>query len=236
MGEFHDPMRLHILRMAVIAAEEAERIAQVLKKGRLPSGVGSGILPTPARGAIQVVRPEEVVRTENGNFRFRRLTEPGASAIRAADIFDVMEERAARKAKADKRPPEPLFTPAQKAAGRAYAELAHLLAVGALRGSDLEREGGGTPDGSFIDALVHNAARFRVMTRQLHGWALTPGYRRDPKVRRPIAMVSLVHEVTVGECLLTQVLRRYGWDEKTTTYRLQLQEALREGLDRLYGF
>lgn len=235
MDGLTDPNRMHILRMAVIAAEEAERIADARKTGRLPSGVGPGISPAPARGAIEVVRPEEVVRTDEGNFRFHRLTGPGEAAIRQADIFDVMEERAARQAKAAKRTYHPLFTEAQKSAGRTYALLFHALAVGAMRCSDFEGEVAGGGQGSVIDALIENARRLKAMTRALDGWALVPGYRRDTNQRRPIAMVTLVHEVAVGEATLSHMLRRYRWPETNRNYRLQLREALCAGLDRLYG-
>lgn len=217
----------------------AAAIIAVKEAGARPAGTGDGVQDcAPARGPAQLFRPEELVRTASGNLAYRRMTAPGAAALRLADAFDVMQEQAARRARSRGSDVPPLFDPAQIEAGRAYGRLFERVDAGGVRGSSIEVLSSASPGsgGSFIDAYCADAARLRRMQAAIgDGWALEPrAAAHHADRRRAIRVRAVVHLVAVGGETLSDVLVRYGWTPQTKQ-RETLRAALVLALDRLYG-
>lgn len=216
---------------------EASRLDELRARAARPDGVGEGISPcAPARGPAKLFRPEEVVKTEAGAMRFRRMTEAGAHALRMADAFDVMEEQAARRAKSRNRDAEPLFTAAQVEAGRAFAEVYEFVAKGGVKCASLEGRTGGGGHREFMDIYAAACERHRRMVAAIGtGWAIEPK-RAAPHGdrRRAIRSLTLVHMVCVQQLGLTDVLARFGWS-RSQKVRDGLRAALADSLDAIYG-
>lgn len=217
---------------------EAIRCDDLRAQGARPDGVGDGVSPcAPARGPAMLFRPEEVVKTDAGNFRFRRMTQPGGHALRMADAFDVMEEQAARRAKSRNRDHAPLFTVSQIEAGRSFAAVYEFVAKGGVKCASLEgRAGGRGGHREFMDVYAAACERHRRMIEAIGpGWAIEPK-RAAPHGdrRRAIRSRVLVHMVCVQQLSLSDVLARFGWS-RSQKVRDALRAALADSLDAIYG-
>jgi hypothetical protein len=220
------------------SAQPAARLEAVRLRGAVPAGCGfDGAIPTaPARGPVEVFSPREVMQTEAGNFRIVRTGYMGATALRRADAFDVMEAQAARQAKARNKDHRPLFTTAQVEAGRTYGHLAERHDARGARCSSIEAQSRGAGGGSYIDAVVAEGQRLERMRAAIgDGWAMTI-QRTSPHgdVRRAIRARTLVDMVCIEGKTVAEVLERFGWN-RSVKYLAPLRVELSAALDRLHG-
>jgi hypothetical protein len=217
---------------------EVARCEAVKSLGAVPDGCGfDGAIPhAPARGPVEVFSPREVMRTEAGNFRIVRTGYMGATALRRADAFDVMEAQAARQAKARNKDHQPRFTTAQVEAGRTYGHLAERHDAIGARCSSMEGQSRGAGGGSYIDAVVAEGRRLERMRAAIgQAWAMEPK-RTAPHAdrRRAISVRTIVDMVCIEGRTLSDVLDRFGWSRKTT-HVAEVRAHLCAALDRIHG-
>lgn len=220
-----------------------DAVERIKAAAAVPAECGSDIGPAPARGPFVVYLPREVVLTAAGGLRTQRAGHAGRMGLRAADVWDVMEEQA-RRAHArlgkDAGPFAPPFTPGQVAAGRDYAALTERVAAAGVRCASLEAAGRGGGGDGYSEALAADIRRLRALHRRI-GDGLAQEVRRirpsaTGRGRSSIRVRALVDMVCLGNLALDEVLRRHGWARQRQEVRLELRRSLAAALDRMQGY
>jgi hypothetical protein len=217
-------------------ANEAIRLAAIKSAAACPDGCGPEIVDcAPARGPVQRFQPRVASITLAGQVRVARAGYNGYDALRRADAFDVMQQQASRRAKADAKP---LFTVGQIAAGRDYAALYERCAAAGVRCSSLESLGGGSGQGSYIDAVIRDSGQLAALDRAI-GTAVVMSPRgaqaHADRGRRLIRANDLVVGICVGGKTVSQLLQSFGWS-RSPTARNKITGELCCALDRMCGF
>lgn len=222
--------------------DEATRIAGIKARGCVPKQCGPVIPEAPARGAYQVFEPMGLQQGSDGTLRVERMGHEGRSAIRGADVFDVM----AAKAASHKKPPP--FSPGQVAMGRHYRDLVERHECAGVKCSSIEvlSSGGSGQGGEFMDAVLRDREQIERLRRNLGlGVSLRvrrvrPSTQEDDGIERAaITDRALVDCVCLHDRPLTEVLRIHGWVREGKPapgkYITMLRRALGEALDRMAG-
>lgn len=226
---------------------EVERLALILRAGRVPGRCGPAYPVAPARGLYEVVDFEELVPGTDTRTRatgHRERDEPRArSTVRVGDAFTLMEEQARRSAARRGTAFVAPFTPGQVEAGRLYAGLVQRLASSGLSCVSVEALAGrgGGKGGDVSEARLDDARRLSAMRRRIGpGVALSirrlrPSARAGGAARRLIRTIELVDAVCCAGQSLSAVLAAHGWAVKGET-RDAARQALAEALDRVNGY
>lgn len=216
-------------------AQEADRLAGIKSASRRPDGCGPEIVDcAPARGPVQRFQPREAVITPAGHVRVASAGFMGFDALRRADAFDVMQQKARGRA----TDTAPLFTVGQVAAGRDYAALYERCASAGVRCSSVESLGGGGGQGSFIDAVIRDSRRLAALDRAIgNAVVLSPrgAQAHADRGRRVIRAGDLVIGVCIKEQTVRELLQVFGWS-KSTINANKIMVTLRSALDRMQGF
>ena len=194
----------------------------VIDGARSPGECGPDIVDAPARGEVVLWRPVEMAPVGEDGWEAREAGWRGRAAMRRADVFDRMWDRAARQGRAMALSIE------QVEAGRAYAGLVERLSaagVGCQRWDDV---GGG--GGAWIDAVIADRRRLERMRGQLAGVALAVSRRGRGRI--DVRVRDLVDLVCVEDRDMSGVLRAHGWAAKGA-HRRVLTEALGAALDKM---
>lgn len=213
-----------------IAAQDAA-VARLKARAVPPRLVSPEIVAAPARGFVEVQRPSEVVLTPSGP-RVRAASVDGFHPVRAEDALDAMN-REGRKAAVGK---SELFTPLHLDTARAYATLFERVACAGVRCSSVEALGaGGSGSGSFIDALIADHDRLRLMQGAIgEGLVLIPrnAQAHADRPRSAVPVRVLVDRVVLHGKSLSAVLHQCGWGRKAG-HRDILRMALCSALNRM---
>ena len=214
-------------------AAEADRITQLKQRSARPDDCGEAIVDiAPARGAVQRFQSTVTTITTAGQIQRRPVGHEGRNALRRADAFDVMQQQAARR-----RPDgPPLFTAIQIGTGRSYASLYERCTAAGVRCSSVEALGqGGSGQGSFIDALIHDHRRLATFELAIgSGIVLAPrGARAHADHGRQALRVSdVVRGVCISGLTISQLLQSFGWS-RSPTFTKETMGALCAALDRM---
>jgi len=216
-----------------VRASEQARIATARGLGHVPDGSGPEITEAPARGPVVQFMPRATYPDGEDGYTVKDAGYQGRKALRHADAFDVMTAKAASKKK-----PAP-FTPAQVAMGRLYATLYEKHQSAGVRCSSLEAmpQSGGGSGGEYIDAVLRDRERLKVMLSRIGRNAAMVVRRQRPSQRGSklnISDLRLVHAVCVEEKTMTDILKEHGWANRGGSIDA-LTRALREALDRMNG-
>lgn len=214
--------------------DEAARIAEIKARGCVPVECGDAIPDAPARGAFQVFEPMALQQRNDGKLKAEPMGYRGRSAIRCADVFDVMAAKAASHKK-----PSP-FTPGQIAMGRHYRDLVERHACAGVKCSSVEvlNSGGGGQGGEFMDAVLRDGEEIARLQRRIGSGAAMVVRRIRPSKRGSRTTIfdrRLVDMVCLEERSLSEVLQTHGWVVSGTTVR-SLRMALRSALSRMAGY
>ncbi|MEY8117634.1 hypothetical protein AB9F26_05105 [Falsihalocynthiibacter sp. BN13B15] len=188
---------------------EAARIAAVKARGTVPPLCGPEIPAAPARGPVLRFEPLETAVTKEGNIRVVRSGFEGRKALRAADIFDVMNAQAARRSQGAN-----MFSKRQMDAGRLYRDLVERHSSAGVKCSSLEATGGGGSGGNFMDAVLAAGEEIRRQQRLIGSGAAMVVRRVRPSARGSRVMIYdrvLVDMVCLQEKNLSEVLTAHGW-------------------------
>ncbi|APG45683.1 hypothetical protein [Phaeobacter porticola] len=212
---------------------EADRIAAIKARGAVPSACGDEIPEAPARGAFRVFEPMRLRSVGSGEYEAQHVGYRGRSAIRNADVFDVMAAAVARKKKS------PPFTPGQVAMGRHYRDLIERHACAGLRCSSLEavRSGGGGQGGEFVDAVLRDREEITLMRRRIGTGSAIEVRRVRPSKRGSRTTITnqrLVDMVCIEGKSLRDVLEAHGWSVYGETTKA-VRQALAGLLDAMAG-
>lgn len=212
--------------------EEAERIAMVKARGKVPEVCGDSIPEAPARGAFRVFDPVALY-PDGSTYAVKSAGYRGRKAIRLADAFDKMEGQARKK----------IFESHQKAIGRDYAALFEKLDAAGVRCSSVEAmrdqfSGGG----EYMDALLRDRQRL-VLLRDRVGFGVALAVRRvRPSSRGKVGLISdqlLIDMVCIQDLTLSEVLKKCGWvaegKRAQGDHIKALRKALLSALDRMAG-
>lgn len=223
------------------------RVAAVKDAAAVPAACGPDIAPAPARGAFATFRPIEIVPGSAGTARPAGYRGHGEamprSAIRRADVFDVMIEVARRRHAGlgdEAGPFVAPFTPGQVQVARDYRDLTERHSAGGVKCASLEagRSGRG-PGGEFSEAYVAEGLRLAAMVARIGKGVALPVRRLRPSQRtgasRDITDRALVDMVCLGGVSLKRVLARHGWSANAGRIAL-LRGALAAALDRMQGY
>lgn len=211
-------------------------VARLSARSVPPPLVSPEIIPAPARGYVEILRPTEVVMTPSGP-RVRSASLDGFHPVRVEDALDGMD-REARKASASKAgaPKADMFTGLQRDTARAYATLHERVQSAGVRCSSVEALGaGGSGGGSFIDAVIADSARLSRMQAAIGtGLVLIPrnAQAHADRPRSAIRVADLVDQVCLAGRSLSAVLQAHGWGRQTPQLRT-LRLAFCGALDRM---
>ncbi|MEX5516293.1 hypothetical protein [Pseudophaeobacter sp. 1A09344] len=212
---------------------EAERIAAIKARGAVPRQCGDAIPEAPARGAFQVFEPMRLCPVGADDYEAQPVGYRGRSALRNADVFDVMAAAAARKKK-----PAP-FTLGQIAMGRHYRDLVERHATAGVRCSSVEalRTGGNGQGGEFIDAVLRDRDKIDLLRRRIGTGSAIEVRRVRPSKRGSRVSITnrrLVDMVCIEDRSLREVLEAHGWSVYGETVKA-VRAALAGVLDRMAG-
>lgn len=223
---------------------EQERLAAIIARATPVDGCGPAIPVAPARGpqvafVPHVIMPDE--KAEDG-YKVERTGWRGFSAVRAADVFDVLERAAAKRKDKDGNPCRSPFSKGQVNVARLYRDLVERHDAGGMRCASLEARRGFGPSGGgeFMDAFLAEGEQIALMRRRIgNGVAMAvrrvrPSKRGGPDAT-PILDRVLVDAICLEGAAFDAVLRQHGWS-KTGRNISALIEALAASLDRMQGY
>ncbi|WP_287882743.1 hypothetical protein [Paracoccus sp. (in: a-proteobacteria)] len=223
---------------------EQERLAAIIARATPVDGCGPAIPVAPARGpqvafVPHVIMPDE--KAEDG-YKVERTGWRGFSAVRGADVFDVLERAAAKRKDKDGNPGRSPFTKGQVNVARLYRDLVERHDAGGMRCASLEARRGSGPSGGgeFIDAFISEGEQIALMRRRIgNGVAMAvrrvrPSKRGGPDAR-PIPDRVLVDAICLDGCSFRAVLERHGWSLDGKNAK-KLIVALASILDRMQGY
>lgn len=218
--------------------DEAARVAETKARGCVPVQCGDAIPVAPARGAFQVFEPMALYQSNDGKMKAEPNGYRGRSAIRCADVFDVMAAKAASHKK-----PSP-FTSEQIAMGRYYRDLVERHACAGVKCSSIEvvSSGGNGQGGDFMDAVLRDREEIERLHRRIGNGAAMVVRRIRPSEKNQKRLISdreLVDCVCIEDRTFSEVLRSFGWVSKGQKvpgrHIKSLQSALGLTLDRMTG-
>lgn len=211
-----------------------DRLALRKAQASVPASCGPEITPAPARGAMMRFAPVAVTPKGADDWEVSHVGFRGRDAARAADAFDVMELQARRKRGEAYRP---LFTAAQVAAGRRYAQLVERHGAVGLRCVSIEAQaagsGGGSGAGGYIDAVIHEGDLIAGIEARI-GAGLVLAPKRHGVGGRVIGALDLVQLVCLRGLTISGVLKVRGWSVGRPRWDA-LHGALCAALDRAGG-
>lgn len=226
------------------AMGEAGRVAAIKAASVVPPICGPDIPAAPARGAYQVFRPIEMVPGSVGTARHAGYQGRGEdrprSAIRNADVFDVMEEHA--RAAFGRRGQDgdrfiPPFSPAQVGMARYYRSLCESHDKGGVKCQSFDRAGGS--GGGFMDAFLREGRDIALLQSRIGNGVAMAVRRIRPSARgegaRLITDRALIDRVCLQDKPISAVLAEFGWSAKGG-HRDMLRKALSAALDRMMGY
>jgi len=224
-------------------AAERERMVDIIARATPVEGCGPAIPVAPARGP-QAVETPHVVMPDPGSksgYKVERTGWRGFKSVRAMDVFDDIERRAAARKDKDGNPCKSPFSKGQVNVARRYRDLVERHDAGGMRCASLEARRGSGPSGGgeFIDAFIAEGDAIAWMRRRI-GTGVAMAVRRvRPSTRgvegaRPIPDRVLVDAICLHGKAFDAVLRAHGW---TNTGRniSALVAALSACLDRMQG-
>lgn len=221
--------------------DERARLDSILDDARAPERCGPEIIPAPGRGPMLAFAPIGMVPQGRDGWRVDHVGYRGRDAARRADVFDVMEDQARRRAR-DGQAAAALFSPGQIQMARFYRTMTERHDAGGVRCVSLEalRQPGGGRGGEFIDAFVDEGRRLAAIHRRI-GAGVAMAVRRVRSSMRGGAGASiitdrqLVDAVCLHDMTLGAVLRAHGWSNDSK-HRAALRAALCAALDRMQGY
>ncbi|MDE4272968.1 hypothetical protein PXK58_00840 [Phaeobacter gallaeciensis] len=213
--------------------EEAERIAAIKARGAVPVQCGDAIPDAPARGAFRVFTPMQLCPVGSEGYEAQPAGYRGRSAIRNADVFDVMAAKAASKGK------PPPFSPGQVSMARHYRDLVERHQCAGLRCSSVEalRSGGDGQGGGFMDAVLRDRDEIDRLRRRVGtGCAIEVRRVRPSKRGSRVSITNrrLVDMVCIEDRSLRDVLQFHGWSVYGETIKA-VRVALGGVLDAMAG-
>ncbi|AGT09324.1 hypothetical protein [Paracoccus aminophilus] len=218
------------------AAEERARLDAVLSRATPVEGCGPLIPVAPARGPQVVVTPLRMVPDpkDSTGWKVEEMGWRGFNAVRAADVFDDLARRAARRKAA------PPFSPGQVQVARLYRDLVERHDAGGMRCSSLETgRGGSSSGGEFIDAFIEEGRVIDLLRRRI-GAGVAMAVRRVRPSARGEGGARIIHDrVLVDEICLhgrsfRDVLERHGWTGTARNINM-LVVSLTAVLERMRG-
>lgn len=222
--------------LARLAAERA-RLDAVLSRATPLDGCGPAIPVAPARGPQMVVTPRRMVpdAKDATGWKVEDMGWRGFNAVRAADVFDDLARRAAKRNEASP------FSPGQVHIGRLYRDLVERHDAGGMRCASLEAGRGCGPSagGEFIDAFIEEGRVIALLRRRI-GSGVAMAVRRVRPSARGGAGARVIHDrVLVDEICLhgrsfRAVLERHGWTVSARNISMLL-EPLACALERMSG-
>lgn len=222
---------------------EQERLATIIARATPVDGCGPAIPVAPARGPQVAFVPHVVMPDEKAKdgYKVERTGWRGFSAARAADIFDVLERRAAKRKDKDGNPGRSPFTKGQVNVARLYRDLVERHDAGGMRCASLEARRGSSPSGGgeFMDAFIAEGQQIAWLRSRIgKGVAMAvrrvrPSQRGGQQARLILDRV-LVDAICLDGETFEAVLVQHGW---TNTGRniSALTCALAACLDRMQG-
>lgn len=223
---------------------EQERLAVIIARATPVEGCGPLIPIAPARGPQVAFVPHVVMPDEKAadGYKVERTGWRGFSAVRAADVFDVLERIAAKRKDKDGNLGRSPFSKGQVNVARLYRDLVERHDAGGMRCASLEARRGSGPSGGgeFMDAFLAEGEQIALMRRRIgNGVAMAvrrvrPSKRGGPDAR-PILDRVLVDAICLHGETFEAVLRQHGWS-KTGRNISALIEALAACLDRMQGY
>jgi len=222
---------------------ERERLAAIIARATPVDGCGPAIPVAPARGpqvafTPHVIMPDE--KAEDG-YKVERTGWRGFNAARAADIFDDIERRAARKGKDGTVGKSP-FTKGQVNVARHYRDLVERHDAGGMRCASLEARRGSAPSGGgeFMDAFISEGEMIGWYRARIGDGVAMAVRRVRPSKRggagaRIITDRRLVDAICLEGRSFRDVLERHGWAISGQNAKAVIT-ALAAILDRMQGF
>ena len=224
-------------KAAARALGERARLDAVISRATPVEGCVPLIPIAPARGPQVVVTPRRMVpdAKDATGWKVEEMGWRGFNAVRAADIFDELARRAA------KRKAAPPFTVGQVQVGRLYRDLVERHDAGGMRCAGLEAGRGCGPSagGEFIDAFIEEGRVIELLRRRI-GNGVAMAVRRVRPSARGGAGARIIHDrVLVDEICLhgrsfRDVLERHGWTGSARNISMLL-EPLSSALERMSG-
>lgn len=217
--------------------DERARLDAVIARATPIEGCGPLIPIAPARGPQVVVTPRRMVpdAKDATGWKVEEMGWRGFNAVRAADIFDDLARRAA------KRKAAPPFTVGQVQVGRLYRDLVERRDAGGMRCASLEAGRGCGPSagGEFIDAFIEEGRVIELLRRRIGSGVAMAVRRVRPSARggagaRIIHDRALVDGICIGGRTFDDLLTSHGW-AKTGRNVAALIGALGACLDRMNG-
>jgi hypothetical protein len=224
---------------------EADRVAKIKAAGAVPAQCGPEVPNAPARGAVRISDPKELVPGTTD--KFQHAGHFGRSVLHRCDVFDTMRAKALNahakaKAKDVKAVFEEPFTAGQVSMARHYAGLNESLQGGGVGGTSYgERVSGGSGGLDAVDLRLAARQEFEALERKVgRGVAMPmrkvrPSKRGEGRVCKMITDLDAVHCVCLHGLSLSEVLIKYDWT-KSSRNRAALRAALRGALDRMQGY
>jgi hypothetical protein len=224
---------------------EADRVAKIKAAGAAPAQCGPEVPNAPARGAVRISDPKELVPGTTD--KFQHAGHFGRSVLHRCDVFDMMRARALNihakaKAKDANAVFDEPFTAGQVSMARHYAGLYERLQSGDVGGTSYgERVSGGGDGLDAVDLRLAARQEFEALEAKVgRGVAMAmrkvrPSKRGDGRVCKMISDLDAVRAVCLYGLSLNEVLRKYDWTESSRN-RIALRGALRCALDRMQGY
>ncbi|SLN70370.1 hypothetical protein [Pacificibacter marinus] len=224
---------------------ETDRVAKIKAAGAAPAQCGPEVPNAPARGAVRISNPRELVPGTTDKYQHAGWQK--RSVMHRCDVFDTMRAQALNahakvKAKNKEAVFEEPFNAGQVSMARHYAGLHEGLQSGDLRGTSYgERVSGG---GGGVDAVVLRLAarqEFEALERKVgRGVAMPmrkvrPSKRGAGRVCKMISDLDAVRAVCLLGLSMSEVLRKYDWTVSSRN-SAALRAALRDALDRMQGY
>jgi len=225
-------------------AEERERLTDILARASPIEGCGPAIPVAPARGP-QVVETPHVVMPDPGSksgYKVERTGWRGFKSVRAMDVFDDLERRAAARKDKDGNPGKSPFSKGQVNVARRYRDLVERHDAGGMRCASLEARRGSGPSGGgeFIDAFIAEGDAIAWMRRRI-GTGVAMAVRRvRPSARggKGAGIISdraLVDAICLEGRSFREMLERHGWAASGQNVKTAIV-ALGAALDRMQGY
>lgn len=225
---------------------EAGRVAKIKAAGAAPAQCGPEVPNAPARGAVRISDPKELV--PGSTDKFQHAGHFGRSVMHRCDVFDMMRAKALNvhakaKAKDAKAVFEEPFNAGQVSMARYYAGLHESLHSGGVGGTSYveDRVSGGAGGLDAVDLRLAARQEFEALERKVgRGVAMAlrkvrPSKRGDGRVCGMISDLDVVRMVCLHGLSLSEVLGKYDWS-KSSRNLLALRVALRGALDRMQGY
>ncbi|MDO6617169.1 hypothetical protein [Pacificibacter marinus] len=225
---------------------EADRVAKIKAAGAVPAQCGPEVPSAPARGAVRISNPKELVPGTTDKFQHAGWQK--RSVMHRCDVFDMMRAKALNvharaKAKDVKAVFEDPFNAGQVSMARYYAGLHESLHSGGVCGTSYaeDRVSGGGGGLDAVDLRLAARQEFEALERRVgRGVAMAlrkvrPSKRGDGRACKMISDLDVVRMVCLHGLSLSEVLGKYDWS-KSSRNLLALRVALRGALDRMQGF